>query len=67
MSTGREILNDFFQEEHTIFKKFLAASLKYTGRPRKIGQFFFQIVIHFHPGHLLSKILINTDFFPLVG
>ena len=40
MSTGREILNDFFQEEHTIFKEFLAASLTYTGRPRKIGQFF---------------------------
>ena len=40
MSTGREILSDFFQEEHTVFKKFLGASLKYTGSHRKIDQFF---------------------------
>ena len=52
MSTGREILSDFFEEEHTVFIK--------------IGQ-FFQVVIYFHSGHLLPKISINTDFFPLVG
>ena len=66
MSTGREILSDFFQKEHTVFKTFLAASLKYTGRTREIGQ-YFQVVIHFYPGHLQPMILINTSFCALVG
>ena len=61
MSTGTEILNDFFQIEHTIFTQFLAASIKYTGRARKTGH-FFQVVINFHPGHLQPKILINISF-----
>ena len=66
MSTGREILSDFSQEEHTVFKMFLAASLKYTGRALNIGQ-FFQFVIHFYPSHLQGRIIINTGFCALVG
>ena len=66
MSTGREILSDFFQIEHTIFKTFLEASLKYTGRALKIGQ-FFQFIIHFYPSHLQPKILFNTGFCALAG
>ena len=57
-----------FQEEHTLpyLRKFLAASLKYTGKTRKIGH-CFHVVIHFHPGHLQPKILINTASCALVG
>ena len=67
MSTGRKILSDFFQEEHTVFIQFFKAFFfKYTGRAGKIGQ-FFQVVIHFYSSHLQRKVIINTGFCALVG